>query len=517
MASVEYPLFRKDDVNGFWALFQNNLANFAWLSITMVGMGFPPAIVFGRMIPGAAIAVAAGNFYYANMAKRLAIKEGRTDVTALSYGLSTPVQFIYMVIIAGGALSITRDHETAWQIAVAACVLGGLIEVLGGFIGRAVRTFLPRAAMLGALAGVALTFIAGELFFKTFAAPIVGSVVLVIIMIGLISRAAMPFKIPSALLAIVLGTVLAYLLGVSDPANVAAAAGDLGIYIPLPTLAAFQGLGLLFGEYSYLLAVIIPISVYNFVETMNNVEAVSALGDDYDVRESQFADGAGTILGALFGGILPTTVYIASVGAKEMNAGRGYSILNGGVFLVAAALGLVGAVSRIIPIEVIAPILVYVGIVMVANAFIKSPHRHAPAVALAMIPYFANYLGTRINRGEIDAFPAGAAILHDISPAIMPLTQGAMFTALLWGAITVFLIDKQYKKASAIGLTMAVMAAFGLMHAPRLQFMGGGLQNEFVIGYLIVAVFCYGFSYLKTPEVTPDRSETVSQSGQHPV
>jgi hypothetical protein len=41
---------------------------------------------------------------------------------------------------------------------------------------------------------------------------------------------------------------------------------------------------------------------------MNNVEAVSALGDNYDVREAQFADGVGTILGALFGGILPITV-----------------------------------------------------------------------------------------------------------------------------------------------------------------------------------------------------------------
>lgn len=499
MSSVEYPLFRKEDVDGFWALFQNNLANFAWLAITMVGMGFSPAIVFGRMIPGAAIAVASGNFYYANMAKRLALKEGRVDVTALSYGLSTPVQFIYMVVITGGALSITGNHETAWQIAVAACVLGGVIEVLGGFIGRWVREFLPRAAMLGALAGVALTFIAGELFFKTFAAPVVGSVVLVIILLGLLARAPMPFKIPSALVAIVVGTVLAYILGVAEPGNVAAAAGDFGLFIPLPSLAAFQGFALLFGEYSHLLAVIIPISVYNFVETMNNVEAVSAMGDDYDVREAQFADGAGTILGALFGGILPTTVYIASVGAKEMNAGRGYSILNGGVFLVAASIGLIGAVSRVIPIEVIAPILVYVGVVMVANAFVKSPHHHGPAVALAMIPYFANYLGTRINRGAIDAFPAGAAILHDISPAIMPLTQGAMFTALLWGAITVFLIDKQYKRAAAVGATMAVLAAFGLMHAPRLQFMGGGLQNQFVIGYVIVALFCLAFSFIEAP------------------
>ena len=496
MATKTYPLFIKQDVDGFWALFQNNLANFAWLAIAMLGMGFPTAIVFGKMIPGAAIAVAAGNFYYADMAKRLAQKEGRSDVTALSYGLSTPVQFIYMVIIAGGALGVTKDHMLAWQIAVGACLLGGVIEVLGGFFGRWVRAVLPRAAMLGALAGVALTFIAGELFFQTFSAPIVGSVVLVIILIGMVGKTVMPFKIPTAILAIVLGTVLAYILGVADVRNIGAAAGSLGFYFPLPTIAAFQGLGLLFGDYSYLLAVIIPISFYNFIETMNNVEAVSALGDNYDVREAQFADGAGTILGALFGGILPTTVYIASVGSKELKAGRGYSVANGIVFLVAATLGLVGFISQIIPIQVIAPILVYVGIVMVGNAFTKSPQEHAPAVAIAMIPYFANYLGTRINRGSIDEVNMGANLLHGISPAIMPLTQGAMFTALCWGAITVFIIDKNYIKASIVGFVMAVLAAIGVMHAPRLQFLAGGLQNQFVVGYIIVAVFCILFHYL---------------------
>ncbi len=63
--------------------FQNNLANFAVISITMLGMGFPASIVFGRVIPGAAIAVLFGNFYYARMARKLAEEEGREDVTAL--------------------------------------------------------------------------------------------------------------------------------------------------------------------------------------------------------------------------------------------------------------------------------------------------------------------------------------------------------------------------------------------------------------------------------------------------
>ena len=43
----------------------------------MLGMGFPTSIVYGQVLPGAAVAVMAGNFYYAWSAARLA-KEKKT-------------------------------------------------------------------------------------------------------------------------------------------------------------------------------------------------------------------------------------------------------------------------------------------------------------------------------------------------------------------------------------------------------------------------------------------------------
>lgn len=504
---VNYPWFKREDWDGFFALFQNNMANFALLAITMLGMGFPGEIVFGRMLLGAAVAVAVGNLYYAYMAKRLAEKENRLDVTALSYGISTPVQFIYMIVITGAILTATGDHLTAWRVGIAACMLGGIIEMVGGFIGRWVRANLPRAAMLGALAGVAFTFIAGEMYLKTYLSPIVGSIALVLILIGLIAKVKLPGKVPAALFAIILGTVLAYILKVGDFAAVATEAREsLGFYFPIPVIGdVIEGFRLLFTEHTSLFAVILPISVYNFIETMNNVEAVAAQGDDYDVREAQFADGAGTVIGSLFGGILPTTVYIASVGSKEMNAGRGYSILNGGVFFVAAVFGVIGALSIIIPQAVISPILVYVGVIMVANAFMKSPHKHAPAVVVAMLPYFANYLSTRFNAAAPEA-------VARVSTGVVPLAQGAMFTALLLGALTVFLMERHYIKASICGFIMAALSFVGLMHAPRLMLVSdfSTTQGQFFIGYLVVAGFCLAYHFLATPlKLTPPSDKTI--------
>lgn len=81
---VHYPWYKKEDTDAFFALFQNNIANFVVIAIAMLGMGFPADIVFGQVLPGAAVAVMAGNFYYAWYAARLARKENRADVTALS-------------------------------------------------------------------------------------------------------------------------------------------------------------------------------------------------------------------------------------------------------------------------------------------------------------------------------------------------------------------------------------------------------------------------------------------------
>ncbi|MBS4025870.1 MAG: NCS2 family permease [Clostridia bacterium] len=503
MTRVNYPWFKREDIDAFFALFQNNLANFVLIAIILLGMGFPASIVFGKIITGAAVAVLAGNLYYAYMAKRLAEKENRSDVTALSYGISTPVMFVFLFGVLKPALDLTGDPEMAWKIGVAAAMIGGIIEAAGSVIGPWVRDNLPRAAMLGALAGVAFTFIGGELFFKTFTTPAIGMVVMAIILMGLFAKVTMPFRIPATAFAIILGTVLAYALGKANVKDITDGLSHVGFYPILPTAAAFEGFGMLFGPMIGLLAILIPISMYNFIETMNNVEAMASAGDSYNVREAQFADGVGTVLGALFGGVFPTTVYIASVGSKWMNAGRGYSVLNGGVFALAAMVGLIAAISKIIPIAVIAPILVFVGLSMVSQAFTSTPKRHAPAVAIAMMPYLANYIMTRFNTAAPD-------VVARISPGLVPLGQGAMFSALIWGAITVFIIERQFAKATIFSLVGALLSFVGVMHAPKLAI---NAAPEYVLGYVIMGVMFAYFHF--TQGVKQDGNEVEKDSAFH--
>lgn len=474
---LHYPWYRKEDTDAFFALFQNNIANFVIIAITLLGMDFPASIVFGQVLPGAAVAVMAGNFYYAWSAARLARREGRRDVTALSYGISTPVMFVFLFGVLLPAKQLTGDPEMAWKVAAAACFVSGAVEAAISLIGRWVQRHLPRAAMLGAVAGVALTFIAGEMLFKTLEAPVIGLLVLAIILLGLVARVTMPFRLPASLVAIVLGTAMAYLIGDADGARFADAFTHLGVYPLVPGLAWFEGLGLLFTGLLGLLAVVLPITLYNAIETMNNVEAMAAAGDAYDVRECQAVDGVGTMLGALFGGAFPTTVYIATVGAKWMGAGRGYSLLNGAVYGLATMFGLIAALAALIPVSVVAPILVFVGVSMIATAFQSNEPRHYPAVALAMLPYFANYLMTRFNRGAED-------VVAEISGGIVAMGQGAMFMALFLGAIAASLIDHRFRRAAVFATLAAGFAFVGLMHAPAITW---NAAPDFALGYLSMA------------------------------
>ncbi|SFI02109.1 putative MFS transporter, AGZA family, xanthine/uracil permease [Tindallia magadiensis] len=487
---VNYPWFKKEDIDGFFALFQNNLANFVLIAVALIGMGYPTSIVYGRVIPGAAVSVLFGNVYYAYMANRLAQKEGRTDVTALSYGISTPVMFVYLFGVMGPALAFTGDPEIAWRIGLAACFFGGLVEVAGSFIGNWVRKTLPRASMLGALAGVAFTFIGGELFFNVHEMPMIGFIVLAIIIVGLIARKAMPFRLPASLFAIIIGTVLAYSLGEVELSRIGEGMETVGVYPFLPTLGFIEGFQYLMGPMVGLIAVLLPISIYNFIETMNNVEAMASAGDDYSARECMLVDGCGIMLGSLFGGVFPTTVYIASVGSKWMNAGRGYSVINGGVFLLASLFGIVAAISEIIPVPVIAPILVFVGISMVAQTFAAVPQRHFPAVVIAMFPYFGNYVMTRFNN-------AAGETVAGISSGIVPLGQGAMFSGLIWGAIVVYIIDNDYPKAAIASLVAAALAATGFMHAPELTLF---YDYKFAAGYVIMAIMFIVFDRFGSDE-----------------
>jgi len=487
------PFFVRGDIDGFFGLFIDNLVNLLIIAITLSGLFKMPAkIVYGRVIPGAAIAILIGNIFYTYMARRLARKEGRKNVTALPYGISTPIMFAYLFLVIGPIYWRTGDAILAWKVGVAAAFIGGAIEFLGAFVGNAVRKYTPRAALLGTLAGIAITWIAMKPTIGIWENPQIGFLPLAIILVGFIAKIVFPFRIPAGFLAILLGSGLAWAIGFMKPEAVGTAIAQAGFYCPTPVFGAMkEGIK----EIIPFLTVVIPMGIYNFLETMQNVESASAAGDRYNTRTTMMMDGVGTMAGALFGSCFPTTVYIGHPGWKAVGARTGYSLINGVVIFLIGIFGLLILATAVIPKEVAFCILLYIALVIGAQAFQTTPKLHAPAVVIAFIPHIANYVKSNVDGALLAAKTCADKVgmvaleIQGVGyKGLASLGYGAIVTGMLLGAMTAFLIDKRFRSAGTYALSAAVLAFFGVIHAPELAVAAAPWH---ALGYLLFGVLFF--------------------------
>ena len=92
--------FVRGDVDGFFGLALDNLVQLLVLTeLCRTVLGFPDALIAGRILPGAAVSLLVGNVFYGWQAMRLARATGRSDVCALPYGINTPSLFAYIFLV----------------------------------------------------------------------------------------------------------------------------------------------------------------------------------------------------------------------------------------------------------------------------------------------------------------------------------------------------------------------------------------------------------------------------------
>ena len=223
-----------------------------------------------------------------------------------------------------------------------------------------------------------------------YATPLLGLPVLIIALLGLIGGYKLPRKVPPLVVSLLVGIALALALG--EAKIVMDGVGKL--YLPVPAVGSvLQG-------FKYIvpyLNIIIPIEIYNFVETMDNVESAQAAGDNYNVGEAQLADGLATMICACFGGIIPNTVWMGHPGLKQSGCRIGFAWLSGVGFAVLALFGVFSLFYNLIPMAIVAIGLLWCALVITAQSFIDTPRRHAAAIGIAMLPHIASYAHTQVT------------------------------------------------------------------------------------------------------------------------
>jgi AGZA family xanthine/uracil permease-like MFS transporter len=459
--------FRAGDLNAFFALMFDNVANLVILSTILIGaFHFPRDVVLEKMVPGTAVGVLLGDLAYAWFARRLARRTGRDDVTAMPLGLNAPSVFGMSFAVLGPAYLATGDAMLAWKMGMAVTVLVGLFKTGLAFSGNLVRTALPRAALLGSIGGAGIALIGLLPMLKVLADPIVGFVGLGVILVTLLGGARLPWGLPGAFVSVIAAIAVARALsaaGWRSPllAPAVHAAEPLALSIPWPSLAFLGGLSL---AWTYL-PIALPFALSTIVGGIDNTESAAAAGDEYDTRAILATEGLCTLAAGLCGGVVESTPYIGHPAYKKMGAGAGYAIATGLFVGLGGILGYLPLLVDWIPAAAVAPILIYIGIEVLAQAFTATPGRHAPAAAIATLPSlaFVAALEVRAVLPPGAAGPAGET--GETLRALALLGNGFVITAVLWGAATADLIDRRFRRSAVAFFAAALLCLFGVIHS----------------------------------------------------
>ncbi len=474
--------FVRGDVDGFFGLALDNLVQLLLIdALCRTVLGFSDELLYARVLPAAAVSLVVGNVFYARQALRLARETGRSDVCALPYGINTVSLFAYVFLVmlpaklAAEAAGAADPARVAWQAGLAACLGSGLIELGGAFVAERLRRATPRAALLSTLAGIALTFIAIGFLFRTYARPLIGFTTLAVILLTYFGKVRFKGGLPGGLVAVALGTLLAWLTGVA-PAG-AAPAGQIGFFPPVLVLGDLWA-SVARGDLATYLSVILPMGLFNLVGSLQNLESAAAAGDTYPTAPSLAANGIGTLAAALFGSCFPTTIYIGHPGWKALGARAGYSTANAVFFALVGLTGTLGLIAWAIPVDAGMAIVLWIGLVITAQAFQATPREHAPAVVVGLLPGVAAWGALMAKNGLRAAgygAPGGPALSEDLIPkflasdtwihGVFALEQGFIFTAMILSAVTVAILRRRFNVAAGWCLAAAALSAAGLLHS----------------------------------------------------
>ncbi len=512
------------DVNGFFGLMFDNMTVLSFLAgILIFVFKFPADIIYTKMFPGTALAVLFGNVCYTWMAVKLREKTGNAEITAMPLGLDTPSTIGMALTVLGPCFLALKgrgmeEHAAAiltWQVGMATMIMIGICKLVLSFCGGWIQKVVPQAGLLGSLAGIGLALIGFLPLVDIFEIPIIGMVALGIILYNLVAHRRLPFNAPGVLVSVVVGCILYYGLGSLDLLGMKVTVPTmehLHFAVPLPTLGFMDG----FGEALKYLPIAIPFGLLTVVGGINVTESARVAGDDYKTRDILLIEAAATILAGLFGGVAQSTPYIGQPAYKAMGSRLGYTLLTGLFIGLGGMFGYVSFIVELIPRAVLAPILIFVALDIMSQAFAACPKKHTPAVAFSYFPTVARLLQIKLSNPALVATATFAALLVEPGKSlselqvIVALGNGFILTGMLWGAFIACLIDGKLRQSTAYLLVLAGLTFFGIIHSAmpdgnmylpwQLASPARLVPFQITTAYLVLAGMIYGLSFMRTEE-----------------
>lgn len=512
------------DLNGFFGVMFDNVTVLAFLAFILTGIfEMPGDIVYGKIFPGTAFGVLVGDIIYTWLAFVQA-KRQKKNVTAMPLGLDTPSTIGIAFTVLGPAFigyknaGMTSDTAAlhTWYVGMACMIYCGLFKVVGAFIGGWLSKVVPQAGLMGSLAGVGIALLCVVPMLEIMSNPLVGLVALGLILYNMVARIKLPGNLPSVLMAVVIGTILYYVFGAIGSSLGVSLVGlkfatpemDLHLGLPIPTLGFIHGLrdGLQY------LPVIIPFSILTIIGGVNVTESARLAGDNYDTKEILWVEAASTLVAGLCGGVAQTTPYIGQPAFKKMDCRAGYTLLTGLFVGFCGIIGIIKFIVDAVPTAALAPILCFVGIDIVVQAFACCKKIHFPAVALAFVPNICRVLAIKFDYSSgyaalIEKLSSEPGRYLDESLVIPAMANGFILTAMMWGAFLALMIDRRLKECSAYLFILGILSFFGIIHSVNpsgnmylpwnLSPVEQAVPYQFALGYVLLAIMIFALSFSK--------------------
>ncbi len=503
MTTTHKPvLWAPGDWNALFGFGTNILVNMLTLTALLrYVLKMPDDLVFGRILPATGLMLCLSTFYYAWLAYKLAKETGRNDVCALPSGISVPHMFIVVFVIMLPIAAKTGDPIKGWEAGLTWVFVQSFVLMAGGFIAPIIRKITPRAALLGALAGVSIAFISMRPGLEMYMSPVIGLVCFGILLASWFGGVRYFKGMPAGLVAIAVGSLIAWgstaiglNFGGMNVANLGASFATFGFSFPTPAIGhVFSGFEFL----GVILVTAIPFGIYDLVEAMDNVESAAAGGDSFPTTRVLTADGVVSLIGCLMGNPFINAVYIGHPGWKAIGGRIGYSAGTGVIVLILSWFGILALLMALIPVVAISPILLYIGMLIGAQAFQETPRSHAPAVILSLVPQVAAWgklqIDSALGAAGTNAVAVGLDKLGQVGVfyhGLEILGSGAILVSLILAAVSACIIDRAFAKAAAFALAGAILTFFGFMHSEAIGIAKTPLVAISYLGVAAMLLWC---------------------------
>lgn len=472
MEKAKIPFFKKADLDAAVGVFFDGFSKVIVAIAILAGtLGLDGKTIFGTMMPGVFLTVVILNgglwLYY----RKIAADRGDPNLTAIPAGLQAGRMFIWLYSIMLPVYLSTGDARLAFETGVLAHFVGGVVFIIGAFVVPVILRIVPAGALFGSLAGGAMAFLILQSMNGVLSMPLVGWLSLVVLFIIYLGKVEV--KLPAALIAIVIGSAIAWISGAMGFEAVTASVSNLSFYIPHLELGIFRSE--VFSTMITYLPIIIVFSLNEVITGIQSVEQAKECGDTYFTTTKPLVlCGIASMVGACFGNPLAVSLYWGYPGWKKMESGTGYHL---GIVVLYGLVGLTGLsaiINAFIPEAVVLPILVFVGISSYSQAFEVVDKKYYPAVVMASLPVVMDFIVDNMKEGAL--------------PGFMAFDAGSAFVGLLVGCLFVFIIDNNWKNAAFTNLSALALTLIGMIHSPGILGTESYVLNmDFIKVYSILA------------------------------